>query len=248
MPRSDVPRDASSPEPVLSTPIPMPSPDPKPAADADPAPVILVHGLWMGGWMLTPLRLHLRAQGFDARPFAYASMRESLADNARRLAEFALSLGAPRLHFVGHSLGGLIVWRTLIDQAELPPGRAVLLGSPVLGSHAARRFAQHGLGQTLLGRSIRELIEGEVPAASPPRELGVIAGSLAIGLGQVVAPDLPRPNDGVVAVSETLVAGAADRIVLPLTHTALVIAGGAARQAGHFLRHGRFRHDAQRAT
>jgi pimeloyl-ACP methyl ester carboxylesterase len=215
---------------------------PSPAPDA--APVILVHGLWMGGWMLTPLRLHLRAQGFDARPFAYASMRQSLADNARRLADFALSLGVPRLHFVGHSLGGMIVWRTLLDHAHLPAGRAVLLGSPVLGSHAARRFADHAIGQTLLGRSMRELTQGEAPAAAAPRETGVIAGSLGIGLGQIVAPDLPAPHDGVVAVSETRVPGAADQIVLPLTHTTLVIAGSAARQAGHFLRHGRFRREA----
>lgn len=222
----------------------MQSRDPTPPSDADPAPVILVHGLWMGGWMLTPLRLHLRAQGFDARPFSYASMRESLADNARRLAQFALSLEVPRLHFVAHSLGGLIVWRTLLDFPHLPPGRAVLIGSPVLGSHAARRFASHGLGQTLLGRSMRELIDGAPASAAPPRELGVIAGSLGIGLGQVVAPDLAPPHDGVVAVSETRVPGAADHIVLPLTHTTLVIAGTAAQQAGHFLQHGRFRHTA----
>lgn len=209
-----------------------------------PEPVVLVHGLWMGGWALAPLRLHLARSGFEGHPFSYASLRRPLAENAHSLAAFARSLGASTLHFVGHSLGGLVVYRALLDHPDLPPGRAVLLGSPFLGSRAATRFGVNPFGHALLGMSLREWLEGSIPSGSAPREVGVVAGSLGIGLGSLVAPDLPRPHDGVVAVSETRVPGAADQIVLPVTHSAMLLAASVARQACHFLRFGCFQHDA----
>jgi pimeloyl-ACP methyl ester carboxylesterase len=215
-----------------------------------PEPVILVHGLWMGGWALTPLRLNLQRHGFEGHAFSYATMRQPLAENARCLAAFARSIGAPTLHFIGHSLGGLIVYRALLDHADLPPGRVVLLGSPFLDSYAARRFGVNPFGHTLLGASMWDWLESGAPPGGAPRELGVVAGSLGIGLGSLVAPQLPRPHDGVVAVSETRVPGAADHIVLPVTHSAMLVAASVARQACHFLRCGRFRHedDAARAA
>lgn len=203
-------------------------------------PAVLVHGLWMGGWMLMPLRLHLRAAGIDAHVFSYPSTDAPLAENARRLADFARGLGAARLHFVGHSLGGMIVWRALLDHADLPPGRAVFLGSPLLGSHAARRFARYAVGNYMLGRSLERLTQGEEVPARAPRETGIIAGNLGIGLGRLVAPDLETPHDGVVAVSETRLPCACDHLVLPLAHTTLAFAASAARQTAHFLRHGGF--------
>ena len=103
------------------------------------------------------------------------------------------SLDVPRLHFVGHSLGGMIVWRTLLDHAHLPAGRAVLLGSPVLGSHAARRFADHAIGQTLLGRSIRELMEGDAPAAAAPRERAWSPAAWESAWVRLSLPTFPRP-------------------------------------------------------
>ena len=54
--------------------------------------------------------------------------------------------------------------------------------------------------------------------------------------------DLPRPNDGAVAVAETVVEGAADRIELPVSHTGMLLSPAVAREAGRFLARGRFGH------
>lgn len=212
-------------------------------APAGPEAVILVHGLWLGGWVCGLLGHWLRAAGFRVERFSYPSTRETLSANAARLARFARSIDAPAVHFVGHSLGGLVAARSQIDDPDPRPGRIVLIGSPYGGSHAAARLGSRRFGPALLGRSLREWMSSRPAAWSGRRELGVIAGSGRIGIGRFVAPDLARPNDGVVAVEETRVAGAADHIVLPVSHTAMLASRRVAGEAAHFLRHGRFRHD-----
>jgi pimeloyl-ACP methyl ester carboxylesterase len=207
--------------------------------------VILVHGLWLGGWVCRLLGHRLHGEDFRVKYFSYPSMRDSLSANAARLTRFARSIDAPTLHFVGHSLGGLVVARSQIDHPDPRPGRVVLLGSPFAGSNAAARLESSRIGAALLGRSIREWLLDRPQAWSGPRELGVIAGCGRIGMGRIIAPDLARPNDGVVAVAETRVPGAADHLVLPVSHTAMLASRRVAEESAHFLRNGRFRHEAE---
>jgi hypothetical protein len=69
--------------------------------------------------------------------------------------------------------------------------------------------------------------------------LGVIAGTLALGLGRTLGP-LPGPNDGVVRVEETTVDGMAQRALVPLPHSALIVSGRVARLIDRFFAGGRF--------
>ena len=220
----------------------MNAPD-RPNPNASEA-VVLVHGLWMSGWALGWLGHRLAAQGYRPHAFSYASMRLGLEANARELARYLETIEADVLHLVGHSMGGLVVYRALAESGETRPGRVVLLGSPFLDSLAGRRFDTTGFGHFLLGNSMREWLERPASEWRLPREAGMVAGSLALGLGQLVAPDLPRPNDGVVAVEETRVPGIADHIVLPVTHSAMIFSPRVAVQVAAFLRSGRFQHDA----
>lgn len=206
--------------------------------------VILVHGLWLSGWVCSLLGHWLHASGFRVERFSYPSTRDTLSRNAARLARFARLLDAGTVHFVGHSLGGLVALKSQIDHPDPRPGRIVLLGSPFGGSHAAAQIDPHRLGHALLGRSLREWLAERPAAWSGPRALGVIAGTGRIGMGRLIARDLPRPNDGVVSVEETRVPGAADHLVLPLSHTAMLASRRVADETAHFLRHGRFRHAA----
>ena len=205
---------------------------------------VLVHGLWMHGVVMGMQRWYLARMGFDAMCYSYPSMRLTLTENAGRLAQFARSLRAPQVHWVGHSLGGLVILRMLEREPALPPGRVVLLGVPYGDGYARRALAASRLGTRLLGRSIGEWVDIEKPEKFPGREIGVIAGSLSRGLGRVVARGLPTPNDGVVMVVETELAAACDRIVLPVSHSGMLFSRRVARQSGAFLRDGKFEHPA----
>ncbi len=201
---------------------------------------VLVHGLWVHGVLMQLQCRYLGRMGFAATCYSYPSVRLTLTENAERLARFAHALAAPRIHWVGHSLGGLLILRLLEREPALPPGRVVLLGVPYCDSHAGRVMASSAIGVRALGRSMREWLDGAKPAEFPGREIGVIAGSSSVGLGRILARQLPTPNDGVVTVAETRCDAACDHIVLPINHSGMLVSRRVARQAGAFLRDGRF--------
>ena len=205
------------------------------------ATVVLVHGLWLSGWCLLMLRRYLRRCGFrNTRTFSYRSVSCDLLENAQTLQRYLQQLDAPAVHLVGHSLGGLVIRALFHQYPQQPPGRIVTLGTPHHGNYPARILVRAAIGRGITGRSIAQLVAG-VPDgwALPARDFGIIAGDLSIGLGRLF-PGLPEPNDGVVALAETELTGATDRITLHLSHTALVFSRHAAEQVCHFLKHGRF--------
>jgi pimeloyl-ACP methyl ester carboxylesterase len=206
---------------------------------------ILVHGLWMPSAFMELQRRHLDQMGFDAVVYTYPTMRLSLTENADRLAGYAAATGAPAIHWVGHSMGGLLILHMLARTPGMVPGRVVMQGTPYHGSYAARTLAQFDFGAHLLGRSMQEWDEIDKPAAYPGREIGVIAGSLGLGLGRLIAWGLPEPNDGVVSVEETELPEARDHIVLPVSHSGMLLAKSVVHQTGAFLREGRFDHHAE---
>jgi pimeloyl-ACP methyl ester carboxylesterase len=206
-----------------------------------PATVVLVHGLWMHGVVFAFLRRWLAGRGFDVRCFSYPTVRNGLASNARALAAFLGAVDAARIHLVGHSLGGLVVLAMLEAQPDPRIGRVVLMGSPCRGSHSARVLAERWGLSFIVGRSIADWLAR--PAQAVRGEIGIIAGNRRLGLGRLL-PGLPQPNDGVVSVAETRLAGAADNIVLPLGHSQMLVSRACAEQLAAFLRQGHFRHAA----
>lgn len=201
--------------------------------------VVLIHGLWMRGFVLLWLAARLRRRGFRVHVFSYPTMAVGLGANVRRLVRFLETLSASRLHLVGHSLGGLLILALLRRAPDPRIHRAVLLGTPVRDCHCARRLAAWPLAWRLLGRSLPEWSGDWLEARPLDAEIGIVAGTSAIGLGRLI-PGLPRPNDGVVAVAETRLAQARDSITLPLNHSAMLASAGCADQIAAFLRTGHF--------
>ena len=110
--------------------------------DSGPRPVDV------GVRQLTVIKRRLEADGsLRALSFSYPSLVGSMSDHVRRLIDFAQAHRSERLHFVGHSLGGLVILRALQLTDDLPPGRAVLLGSPLQGSRTAQRLARRAVRQ-----------------------------------------------------------------------------------------------------
>lgn len=205
--------------------------------------IILVHGLWMTGMEMSLLKHRLESEhGYHCVMFSYASVTGDIVDHVRKLRELAQQQPCERLHFVGHSLGGVVAFKLLESTPDLPPGRAVFLGSPLQGSRAARAMASSALGRMMIGETVvQELVSVPERRWTVSRELGVIAGSDSVGLGRLLDAQLASDSDGTVLVEETRIDGAADRIVLPVGHTAMLFDTQVCEQLVHFLRHGRFR-------
>jgi pimeloyl-ACP methyl ester carboxylesterase len=193
----------------------------------------------MGGWAMSWLAHRLKSAGWQTASIAYHSMAEAPDRHVERLAAAVASIRGSTVHLLGHSMGGIIVLRYLQAGADSRVRRALLLGTPAAGCEAARLFERQPWGGALLGRSLElwqspfaERIESEV-------EVGAIAGSEPFGLGPLFV-HLAAPSDGVVRVEETRIAGLRDHVVLPVSHTGMLISNDVAAQAATFLGKGRF--------
>jgi len=203
--------------------------------------VILLHGLWMRGFALSMLHRRMIEQGFRVHRFDYMSVATSQERILGRLLKHMQLLGedAVPVHLVGHSLGGLLALQVCQEEGALPEGRIVCLGSPLMGSAAARGFARWGRGSEVLLGHNRELLEKGFGQWSGTREVGMIAGRSPIGLGAVLA-SIEGEHDGTVAVEETRLPGLADHCVVDTSHTGLLFSTDVAQHCGHFLRQGAF--------
>ena len=185
------------------------------------------------------LRSRLESAGFAPTVFRYPSMHASLGDVKSALS-LRLRSFTDLVHVVAHSLGGLVVLETFAADENLPPGRIVLLGSPLQGSRAASAIAQWSIGPQILGAlALRELCCNCDRRWDRRREIGLVAGSRSAGLGRLFAP-LPPPNDGTVCVDETFLPGATAHRVFDVSHTGMLFSMPVADAVAHFLRHGSF--------
>jgi pimeloyl-ACP methyl ester carboxylesterase len=211
--------------------------------------VIYVHGLWLNGWESLLLRQRLSRQlNCTTLSFPYASIGASLEENVRALGGFLGGLHADSLHLVGHSMGGSVILELFESSAarsaevvgKLPPGRIVLLGSPVRGSRAARNLSQLPFGRRMLGLTAHEALLPERDRQwRGGRELGIIAGTVPVGFGRFMGP-FDAPSDGTVLVEETHLHGAKQHLCMRTTHSGMVYSAPIARQIASFLRDGRF--------
>jgi pimeloyl-ACP methyl ester carboxylesterase len=191
------------------------------------------------GW-----RRQFARHGVDAVAFGYPS-REPFADNTKRLAAFIATQRAPHIYLLGHSLGGLLIL-ALAAHAGASPAirRAVIAGSPVGGSMAARRFARWRYGRWMIAGAVP--VQGETDDKGwrnlrPPFEVGVIAGSRPLGLGRLFGP-IPEPHDGTVQVAETRFPAARDSITMNLSHSEMLLSTRVVEQSLGFFQSGSFVH------
>ena len=204
--------------------------------------VVLIHGLWASGWIMTLLGRNLRRCGFDTVIFSYPSMRDSLSQNALSLSRFVSGIAATRIHLVGHSLGGLLALQMLSEHSEPRIGRVILMGSPYHASYAAMKLARIAPGRWLIGSSMRQwLMRREGGASIQHHEIGSIAGRMSVGIGKLLG-GLPAPNDGVVNVEETRLPIASDWIVININHAGMLFSRKVVCQVCAFLRQGYFLH------
>jgi pimeloyl-ACP methyl ester carboxylesterase len=208
--------------------------------------VVLVHGLWMAAPVCALLARRLRARGFDVVSFSYRSVRHTLEQSADRLHTFVAARRPARVHFVGHSLGGLLVLCALARHPDLPAGRAVLLGSPCNGCTAADQLQRSARGRLVLGSALPGWKPQWAHAVTGRMEVGSLAGTARLGIGMLLVR-LEGENDGVVLVRETRLPGLRDHVVVPVTHSGMLVSARVAEQVIAFLTRGRFLRPPQRS-
>jgi len=197
------------------------------------ASVVLAPGLWMPAAAMALLSVRLQSRGYGVDVFPYRG-RSPYETNLETLARFSRGKAC----FVGHSLGGVLVLDMLNRHPEIPADAVVLLGAPVRGSLAGRRFGRARLGRWMMGDA-RALWEERAARWARSAPLGVVAGTLPIGLARTFG-GLPGPNDGVVCVEETTVDGMTGRALVRRGHSMLIVSGQVGGLVERFLASGRF--------
>ncbi|MCG8469525.1 MAG: alpha/beta hydrolase [Gemmatimonadetes bacterium] len=208
-------------------------------------PVLVVHGLGRTPASMAVLTTRLRKAGHDVLSFGYPSRSEpmeSLVDRLGSSVERRAPGATTSIHFVTHSMGGVLVRSYLGARPARHAGRVVMLSPPNRGSEIVDAFAESAMLRRLLGPAGARL--GTGPNSIPNRlgpvdfELGVITGSRSIDpIGSWL---IPGPDDGKVSVERARVDGAADFLVVPATHTFIMNRSDVAHHVAHFLRHGHF--------
>jgi triacylglycerol lipase len=211
--------------------------------------VVLLHGLGRTSRSMQPLARALERRGYRVINISYPSRMAASAELAHGIgAEISRLAPEGRLHFITHSLGGILL-RVATALGVVPVeriARVVMLAPPNSGTELVNILTARPCLATvyrqLAGPAGLELGVGpdSVPEHLPAVsfELGVIAGSRSVN--PVFSALIPRPNDGKVPVSRTSVSGMRDMLVLPYPHPFLMRASVAIDYAIRFLETGAF--------
>ncbi len=201
--------------------------------------VVLIHGIWMTGADMLVLRKRIHDCGYQSYIFRYSSITKTIDDNAKKLQSFVDRLDEDKIHFVVHSLGGVVLFHYLNQAKKQKPGRVVLLGSPVAGSGVAKKLNQNRFFRPFLGKTTEHGLLEKAPQWQGQRQVAMIAGSRSLGVGTVFG-GLEGDNDGTVSVAETRYPGLAAHKVMKVSHMALLYSKKVAKSVCLWLKHGKF--------
>jgi len=211
-----------------------------------PEEVILLHGLCRTSHSMAKMERTLTEAGYQVRNVDYPSRKASiqqLADDAiGKAVGDSQRNGAAKIHFVTHSLGGILV-RSYLARHSIPSlGRVVMLAPPNQGSEVVDKLGRLFLFKWINGPAGSELGTGTNstpnrlgPATYP---VGVIAGDRSINWINSLL--ITGRDDGKVSIERTRLAGMSDHIVIHTAHPFIIRNREAIRQTIQFLRTGGF--------
>lgn len=206
--------------------------------------VIVLHGMGRSYRSMNRMAKHLRAAGYTVHNLGYPSTRYNIETLCEKyLPNKIKSLqNHQAIHFVTHSLGGILI-RQYLQHHSLPAGsRIVMLAPPNHGSQVADKLMNWKIYQWFNGPAGQQLGTG---SDSVPNQLGAIAQETGIITGnRSIYPPIswwiPGDNDGLVGVESAKLEGMQDFLVLPCGHTLIMNHKTVIKQTIQFLKSGRF--------
>lgn len=203
--------------------------------------MVLLHGLWRGWRAMEPLARALDRAGFSTLNLPYPSTRLPIPELVDRIQHEVESIaGDQPVHFITHSLGGIIARALLGDSPPWKAGRLVMLAPPNGGSEIVDWSMRHPVIRRLLGPAGRSLGSEGFPCALPPlpknSEVAVIMGNrCSIPIFKHLLGD---PNDGIVSVAKGRIPGLRGFAVVDADHTFIQTHPEAVRLCLEFLKTG----------
>lgn len=209
--------------------------------------VILLHGLCRSSSSMRAMERALTEAGYHVWNIDYPSRTNTVAGLSESVLTPVLrnceNAGATRIHFVGHSLGSILIRDYLTRHSLTNAGRVVMLGPPNQGSEIVDKLGSWWLFKKINGPAGGEL--GTAPSSAPNQigvpnvEIGIIAGNRTINwINSFIL--IPGPDDGKVSVARTKLEGMTDHLVLRTSHPFMMKNKTAIQQTIHFLREGKF--------
>lgn len=220
-----------------------------PASQANTC-VVLLHGLGRTYRSMFSIEQALRDAGYATISVDYPSQSKPIETLALQAVPEGVAhcrkQGATTIHFVTHSMGGLVLRYYLSAQRVPELGRVVMLSPPNQGSEVADALVGTAVYDRVNGPAGGQLVTGPdgIAARLGPVEfpLGIITGNEQTVFDSVLATQIPGANDGKVSVERAKVEGMSDFLVLPVTHTFIVNNDEVIGQTLYFLANGGFRH------
>jgi len=219
---------------------------------AEQETVILLHGLARTSRSMARMERALKKAGYETMNVGYPSRKYSVEQLVERVVVDAVSRcrnrSAGPLHFVTHSMGGILVRQYLATHRMENLGKVVMLAPPNHGSEIVDELGDRWWFRWFNGPAGCSLGTGpdSVPNRLGPADypLGIIAGNRS--LDPVFSRMVARPNDGKVSVASARLPGMQDFRVVPCGHTFIMNRNQVIRQVLFFLQHGRFREEETR--